>query len=334
MNGKVYHLVQKRQFEPKIHYYDELNDTFVRVRYLYCGICGGDYSCFLGRRNQYPYTLGHEFVAEVLDVGTNVSGFVPGDLVVSDFNYRCGHCKYCLSGKEHLCVNNNIQRFTNRAFAEYADIDANYLYRLEHWKTPLLGTLVEPFSCVLHAYEVCTVHTKPQNVLIVGLGNIGMLFAFLLKVILQIPEVYVFDIVPGKMEHLHQYFECIRYDSSNKITFDLIIDAANNIQGSKLCLELSAPNQCYCMMSHLYGLETSFVYESLCKKEIFPCFPLRNGNRDNVQKASLLIQKYWKSEYNAMIGIYPLSEIQQTFEQKGVLSCNKQVIQISSTANI
>lgn len=329
MTGTIYYLTKKENFTPVLRNYTKLPDNFVRVRHLFCGICGGDYSCFLGRRNQYPYTLGHEFIAEVISTGKDVHSLIPGDMVVSDFNYRCGQCKYCRSGQTHMCRNNNIQNFSNRAFAEFSDIDEKYLYRLQNWGDPLLGTLVEPLSCVLHAFDVCTTHTIPQKILIVGLGNIGMLFAFLLKIIIQIPEVYVIDRIPKKMKSLQNFFGCIAYENSKDLTFDLIIDAANSVSGSHLCLELSAPNQQYCMMSHLYGLETSFIYEAFCQKEITPYFPLRNGTLANIEKACLLVKQYWDPKYNSMIETFPLTEIQQAFIQKDSLSSNKQVIQIN-----
>ena len=46
---------------------DEVPINYVRVKFLFCGICGGDYSRYLGYRKEYPLSLGHEFVAQVLE---------------------------------------------------------------------------------------------------------------------------------------------------------------------------------------------------------------------------------------------------------------------------
>lgn len=100
---------------------------YVTVRFIACGICGGDYSTYIGRRKNYPNSLGHEFVAEIIKKGENVSNFSIGQKVISDFNYRCGKCQYCLSGRSHLCIKNNIQLFSNRAFAQYGNIHKSYL---------------------------------------------------------------------------------------------------------------------------------------------------------------------------------------------------------------
>lgn len=44
---------------------DEIPTDYVRVKFLFCGICGGDYSRYLGYRKEYPLSLGHEFVAQI-----------------------------------------------------------------------------------------------------------------------------------------------------------------------------------------------------------------------------------------------------------------------------
>lgn len=98
MENNVYYLINKGTFKLQRNDLNSLKPDYVRVQFLYCGICGGDYSCFLGRRTSYPYTLGHEFVASVIDTGKNVNNFYIGDFVVSDFNYRCQKCSYCLTG--------------------------------------------------------------------------------------------------------------------------------------------------------------------------------------------------------------------------------------------
>jgi len=73
------------------------------IEYLYCGICGGDYSVYLGRRQAYPISLGHEFVGRIISVGKNVTNLKNGQYVISDLNYRCGECKFCKRGQSHLC---------------------------------------------------------------------------------------------------------------------------------------------------------------------------------------------------------------------------------------
>lgn len=331
MENNVYYLIKKGTFQLSKKSLNGLNPDYVRVQFLYCGICGGDYSCFLGRRASYPYTLGHEFVASVVDTGKNVNKFVKGDFVISDFNYRCQKCSYCLAGKEHLCIQNNAEYFTNRAFAEYADIHKNYLYNVNSIKNIINATLIEPLSCVIHAYNEILNVCNPISALVVGLGNIGMLFAFYLKSVIKLEKVFVHDSISEKERRIIELFNCTAIDPDHLQKYDLIIDATNSITGAQFCLNVSAFAQTYCMMSHLYGLDTSFIYETMCKKEIHPLFPLRNGNRDNVLLAIQIIHKYWKSSYDKTIEVFPISKIQQVFSKKEELISNKQVLAIKCT---
>lgn len=95
MNNTVYYHTAPFKIEKKATTLESLRDEYVRVKFLYCGICGGDYSVYLGRRHKYPVSLGHEWVAKVIQVGKNVKDITENMCVVSDFNYRCGECNYC-----------------------------------------------------------------------------------------------------------------------------------------------------------------------------------------------------------------------------------------------
>ena len=329
MKNDVYYLIKKGKFQLSRNDLDVLKPNYVRVQFLYCGICGGDYSCFLGRRTSYPYSLGHEFVAKVIDIGKEVDTFSVNDFVISDFNYRCGKCLYCLKGKDHLCIQNNVGYFTNRAFAEYADIHKNYLYNVKILKNITNATLVEPLSCVIHAYEEILSICKPQCILIVGLGNIGMLFAFYLKLVVKMEKVFVHDSITEKKRRIIKLFKCTEMNMDNSQKYDFIIDATNSITGANFCLAISRFSQKYCMMSHLYGLDTSFIYEMMCQKEIKPIFPLRNGNRNNIHLATQIIHKYWHPNFDEVMEIFPISQIQQVFDKKCSLKSNKQIISMN-----
>ena len=239
MENKIYYLIASQKFQLENKPLGILPADFVRVKFLFCGICGGDFSCYLGRRADYPYTLGHEFVAQVIEVGTNVKNLFINDFVVSDFNYRCGKCKYCLKGKEHLCRYNDIGYFSNRAFAQYADIHYSYLFRVNNTIPIENATLIEPLSCVIHAYNLIKKIGKPKTILIVGLGGIGMLFCFYLKIIEKIEDIFVYDIVPEKISKVIKAFNCRPIEKPEIIDYDFIIDATNSISGTIFCTNIS-----------------------------------------------------------------------------------------------
>lgn len=120
-------LVNERKFEKTEFTLDNLENNYVRVKNIYCGICGGDISAYNGKRKRYPVSLGHEGIGEV--IYSKHSAFKIGDIVITDFNYRCGVCKFC-KNESHLCDKNDIQLFSNRMFSSHSDIHFSYLEKI------------------------------------------------------------------------------------------------------------------------------------------------------------------------------------------------------------
>ena len=84
-----------------------IND--VKVRVLLTGICGTDLHIYewddwAKSTIPVPMVIGHEFVGEIVAVGSNVSDFHPGELVSGEGHVVCGRCRNCLAGRRHLCA--------------------------------------------------------------------------------------------------------------------------------------------------------------------------------------------------------------------------------------
>jgi threonine 3-dehydrogenase len=89
--------------EPKVG----INDVLIRVRYT--GICGTDVHIYqwddwAQKPIAVPMTIGHEFVGQIVQIGSNVSDFYPGDIVSGEGHVVCGRCRNCLAGRRHLCA--------------------------------------------------------------------------------------------------------------------------------------------------------------------------------------------------------------------------------------
>ena len=83
-----------------------INDVLIRVDRT--GICGTDlhiyqWNAWAQRTIPVPMVVGHEFVGEVVEVGSNVADFFPGDVVSGEGHVVCGRCRNCLAGRRHLC---------------------------------------------------------------------------------------------------------------------------------------------------------------------------------------------------------------------------------------
>src|SRR3954466_11139031 len=77
----------------------------VTVRLAACGVCHSDLSAITGTiALPLPLVLGHEGAGVVEEVGEGVSDFAKGDHVVFSFIYMCGKCRFCVSGRPVLCL--------------------------------------------------------------------------------------------------------------------------------------------------------------------------------------------------------------------------------------
>lgn len=325
LNNIVSYLVEPYKFiNIRSYLPDEIPSDYIRLKYLYCGICGGDYSRYLGYRTEYPISLGHEFVAQVLDYNCSQKAyFQKGDYVVSDFNYRCNICSYCQKGKTHLCMQNGIELFTNRAFSIYADVHYSYLSKIDlDLKHIYRATAIEPLSCILHAMDNYNL-SKIKRVLVYGVGNIGMLCAFYLHNCCN-KDVYIYDTFEERRILVAQTLGCNIADLDND--YDLIIEATNNNNGLLNCITDSEYNQSICSFSHLYGQNTENIYTTLVKKEINIYFPLRNGAKANLSRAAQIIKTKWSTREDSLIKIYETDDLCLAFEAKKNCIQPKQVV--------
>lgn len=329
LNNIVSYLVAPYKFiNVNIDLPDEIPVDYVRVKYLFCGICGGDYSRYLGYRKEYPISLGHEFVAQVLDYNCSHSiDLGIGDFVVSDFNYRCTKCHYCQNGKSHLCTKNDIELFTNRAFSMYADIHYDYLVKIDSTIKPIYrATTIEPLSCIIHAMENYDL-SQINSILIYGTGNIGMLCAFYLHNYKK-KTVYVYDVSKEKCELVAHTLKCNIANTDNE--YDLIVEATNTSSGLLECIMRCEYNQKICSFSHLYGQNTDEIYTSLVKKEINIYFPLRNGSKKNLSHAARIIKTSWTACEDKLLKIYETDNLNTAFEDKRSCNIPKQIIKFKA----
>jgi S-(hydroxymethyl)glutathione dehydrogenase/alcohol dehydrogenase len=77
----------------------------VSVKLGACGVCHSDLSAITGTiALPLPLVLGHEGAGVVEEVGEGVSGLAKGDHVIFSFIYMCGKCRFCVSGRPVLCL--------------------------------------------------------------------------------------------------------------------------------------------------------------------------------------------------------------------------------------
>lgn len=116
-----------------------------------CGICRTDLHIIDGELNQpnLPLILGHQIVAEIKALGDDVTGFSVGQRVgVPWLGQTCGHCKFCLSGRENLCDHALFTGYTvDGGYASEAIVNSQFCFVLPEESNYLSDTDIAPLLC-------------------------------------------------------------------------------------------------------------------------------------------------------------------------------------------
>jgi len=160
-----------------------INDVLIRVRRA--GICGTDLHIYnwdewAQRTIPVPMVIGHEFVGEIVDTGTNVSDFHRGDIVTGEGHVVCGRCRNCLAGRRHLCAH-TMGVGVNRpgAFADYIALPMTNIW---HHKDNIdldIAAIYDPFGNAVHT--ALSFPVLAEDVLITGAGPIGIMAAAVVR---------------------------------------------------------------------------------------------------------------------------------------------------------
>jgi len=184
------------------------------LRPVAVGLCGTDFHIFTGEANynmdalgrpipleREPQILGHEVVAVVEEVGSEVRALRAGDRVVLDQGRNCvstgrpERCEYCATGDSHQCEHYCEHGITGLpgGLAERMVIPAVNAVRIESDVEPDVAAVTEPLACVLHTLDATQrartryrieAREGPERVravLIVGSGPSGLLFLQVLR---------------------------------------------------------------------------------------------------------------------------------------------------------
>lgn len=155
------------------------------LRNKVCGVCGTDVHIYHGEPGSAdvnpPVVLGHEYSAEVVEVGEGVTGFAVGDHVTVDPNIYCGHCEYCQNAKKQLCESMEAIGVTrDGGFAEYSLIPASQAFKLDPSVPFEAAAMAEPLACCIHGIDLAGIRPG-DKVCVVGGGAIGLIMVQLAK---------------------------------------------------------------------------------------------------------------------------------------------------------
>jgi threonine 3-dehydrogenase len=160
-----------------------LNDVLIKVDRT--GICGTDVHIYkwddwARKTIPVPMVVGHEFVGEVVAVGSNVADFHPGDLVSGEGHVVCGRCRNCLAGRRHLCKDTKgIGVNRPGAFAEYLALPMTNVWHHDPSIDRDVAAIFDPFGNAVHT--ALSFPVLGEDVLITGAGPIGIMAAAVVR---------------------------------------------------------------------------------------------------------------------------------------------------------
>ncbi|MFK7828104.1 MAG: L-threonine 3-dehydrogenase [Oligoflexales bacterium] len=121
-----------------------------------------------------PLVIGHEFVGNVVELGSTVKGLKEGDRVSGEGHITCSHCRNCRAGKRHLC-RNTLGVGVNRqgAFAEYLVLPAVNAFKIDPSIPDEIASIFDPYGNAVHT--ALSFDLVGEDVLITGAGPIGIM---------------------------------------------------------------------------------------------------------------------------------------------------------------
>ena len=176
------------------------NPDDVLIRIEGCGLCGTDLHILAvppGVPATPGVTLGHEFLGEVVDVGSAVRHLSVGDRVVVDANLKCGLCRYCRKGLINHCENwMTLGIHIDGGFTRYAVAPQRALHPLSK-EVPFEDAVwTELLSCVVASTDRVAIQPG-QTAAVIGAGPVGVLHGMLFKA--AGAQVIISDVAPMRL---------------------------------------------------------------------------------------------------------------------------------------
>ena len=131
-----------------------INDVLIKV--LRTGICGTDvhietWDAWASKTVPVPLVIGHEFVGQIVEVGSNVTDFHVGEIVSGEGHVVCGRCRNCLAGRRHLCKDTKgIGVNRPGAFAQYLALPMTNVWAHDPNIPRDVQAIFDPFGNAVH----------------------------------------------------------------------------------------------------------------------------------------------------------------------------------------
>lgn len=293
------------------------------VKVLGCGLCGSDIVKFKHNIAQNGTVLGHEIVAQIIEINSSTK-FKVGDKIVTSHHIPCGECVYCKHENVSMCKHFKETNIIPGGFSELVYVSEEHLQNVAYLIPNNISeeeiSFYEPLGCCIRAIKRCNLKAG-DSALVVGLGSIGLIMAQGLKAMGY--KVYGCDLLESRIS-LAKSKGIEAFNSSNIKEFDKkikdltdsygvdsvfmtsgadkAIDVALKVvrQGGKILVFSSTPlNQGYCNNEIYYKELTVMGSYSPAPVDLKDSFELLTSKKVNVENLTTT---------------YELDNIMQAFE--------------------
>jgi len=224
------------------------DEVLLKIRLA--GICGTDLALFNGYAN-FNGVPGHEFVAEVVETGSEVDANLKGRRVVAEINQWCGECDQCARKHYSHCLNRRVIGIRDHqgCFAEYLMVKANTLHIISDSIDDRQAVFIEPLAAALRIVEQLQSHDY-RDIMLIGAGRLGQLIARVM--ILQEKPLTVVVRHAQQRQLLQRLpLDCVDESAVEVNMVDVAIDATGQPSGLALALHALRP-QGVCVMKSSY----------------------------------------------------------------------------------
>jgi threonine 3-dehydrogenase len=225
----------------------EMGINDVKIRVDRAAICGTDihiykWDAWAAKTIPVPMVVGHEFVGEIVDVGSNVRDFKPGMLVSGEGHVTCGLCRNCLAGRRHLCAHTSGVG-VNRpgCFADYIVLPMTNVWHHDEKIDRDVAAIFDPFGNAVHT--ALSFPILGEDVLVTGAGPIGIMAAAV-AVHAGARYTVITDVNPYRLELARKLGVTLAVDASKRTLGDVQKELGMK-EGFDVGLEMSGNPQAF-----------------------------------------------------------------------------------------
>ena len=298
------------------------------------GICQSDIEPYKGLHLDVlplPFVQGHEFGGIIREINGKSDEFKIGDKVAVFPQLNCGKCYYCINEMDHMCNDQAMFGSAKRegAMSEFIAIPLKNLVKMSDSFDIRFAGLIEPATVAYHTVS----RFKDDNVLIIGVGSIGVMMGQILKhngckfiavdiddEALKFAEELGADFIVNvndkdKIKKINGFLSggyidgvVITYLNQNNIDFALEL-----VRKEGIVIEMASPVE--------VRLNTNKLFFKAINLKGSICY-----NFDEFVNAARLIEKGVIDAEKIITKIYPFSQAKDAFEFKGNTATLKVII--------